>query len=363
MSQPTVEDARALSEWAPPLGVVSVYLRFDPGDRGGAWRTELRNGVDRLLDAAKEADHERRVALRETARRLVDRFEDGELRPPPRGEAGFVEVAEKEGRERWWGTGVPPLVPDCVQLGERPAVAPLIELSCQAEPRGVALLSVERVRLLRFAEGALEDLEDWELSVTSLDWRERKAQSASNPARAQGVSSSGHDQFGERLDHNRHRFLTECGRLAGQRLSGHGVREVLVFGPAVDVECFDAGLVTPSVTLEPGGEADLISIPTGHLIEQVSDVVDRLCSRRDRGLAERALEEARGGSRGAAGPQEVAEALEEGRVEQLVLDAGFGGAEALVRAALGGGARVAIVRGEVAELLASAGGAAALLRY
>jgi hypothetical protein len=363
MSQPTVEDARALSEWAPPLGVVSVYLRFDPGDRGGAWRTELRNGADSLLEAAKGAEHGRRVALRETARRLAERFEDGELRPPPRGEAGFVEVAEKEGRERWWGTGVPPLVPACVQLGERPVVAPLVELSCQAEPRGVALLSAERVRLLRFAEGALEDLEDWELSVTSLDWRERKSQSSANPARGQGVSSSGHDQFGERLDHNRHRFLTECGRLTGQRLEQGHLREVVVFGPSVDVECFTAGLVAPAVTLELGGEADLISTPTGRLIEQVSEVVEEICSRRDRELAERALEEARGGSRGAVGRQEIAEALGEGRVERLVLAAGHAEGEGLVRAALAGGTKVAIVRDGVADLLEPAGGAAAILRY
>jgi hypothetical protein len=363
MSQPTVEDARTLSEWAPPLGVVSVYLRFEPGDRGGAWRTELRNGIDHLLEAAKEADHERRVALRATAQRLTERFDDGDLRPPPRGEAGFVEIAEKEGQERWWGIGVPPLVADCVQLGERPFVAPLVELSCRAEPRGVALLSAERVRLLRFAETALAELEDWELSLTSLDWRERKAQSASNPARAQGVSSSGHDQFDERLDHNRHRFLTECGRLSGHEFEQNGMREVIVFGPAREVECFNAGLNSPAVTLELGGEEDLISTPTGRLVEQVGRVVDLLCTRQDRELAERALEEARGGSRGAAGLQEVGEALEQGRVERLVLDAGLAEKEGLVRSALASGSKVSLVRDEVAELLADAGGVAAILRY
>ena len=105
MAHPTLEDARQLSDWKPPLGVISVFLGFDPADRGGAWRTELRNGLDCVLEAAKEAEHERRVALRATAKRLTERFEDGDLRPPPRGEAGFVEVAEKGGAEHWWGTG------------------------------------------------------------------------------------------------------------------------------------------------------------------------------------------------------------------------------------------------------------------
>jgi len=363
MSQPTLDDARALSEWAPPMGVVSVYLRFDPGDRGGAWRTELRNGLDRLLEAAKEAPHERRVALRETARRLAERFEDGELRPPPRGEAGFVEVAERGGQERWWASGVPPLVADCVQLGERPAVAPLVELSYLAEPRGVAVLSAERVRLLGFAEGALEEMEDWELTVTSLDWRERKSAASANPARTQGVSASGHDQFGERLDHNRHRFLVECGRLAGHQMERGNARDLLVFGPASDVESFNAGVASPGVELEHGGDGDLISTPTGRLLEPVADAVTALRARRDEEIAERAVQEAQGGSRGAAGPQDTAEALAEGRVERLVLDAAIPAAEQLVCSALASGARVSLLRGEPAQRLAAAEGVAAILRY
>ena len=32
MSEPTWEEAREISEWRPPLGVLSVYLGFDPAD-------------------------------------------------------------------------------------------------------------------------------------------------------------------------------------------------------------------------------------------------------------------------------------------------------------------------------------------
>src|SRR5436853_614467 len=64
MTQPTLEDARALSEWRPPLGVLSVYLGFDPADRTGAWRTELRNALDAILEEYKEVEHDRRVAPR-----------------------------------------------------------------------------------------------------------------------------------------------------------------------------------------------------------------------------------------------------------------------------------------------------------
>jgi hypothetical protein len=364
MSQPTLEDVRALTEWEPPLGVISIYLGFDPADRGGAWRTELRNGLEQVQDAAAEAEHELRVAVRATAKRIADRYEDGDLRPPPRGEAGFVEVAEKGGAERWWGIGVAPAGSARVALSEGPLVTPLVELASHGRERAVALLASERVRLLRCSEGALEELEDWELEIFSLDWRERKSRSSNNPARAQGISSSGHDQFGERLEHNRSRFLSECGGLVGRRLDEEGIDEVVVFGPAHEVESFNAGFNSSKGTLTQGGEVDLLSAPRGKLTELVCDVIERLDGERDRALVARALDEARGGSRGAAGLQETGEALTEGRVDHLVFDAGIGDpAEPLVRGAFAGGARVTAVRKEVAEPLAGAEGVAAILRY
>jgi hypothetical protein len=364
MSDLTLEEVRDLSEWRPPLGVLSVYLGFDPADRGGAWRTELRNGLDSILESHKEVHHDLRVALRATAKRLTERFEDGDLRPPPRGEIGFVEVSEKAGVEHWWGTGTPPRADACVEFATEPVIAPMIALSCHGAPRGVALLSSERVRLLRCAEGAVEDLEDWELSITSGDWRERKSQSTNNPARAQGVSASGHDQFDERLEHNRQRFLSECGGLAARALDEHGLGELLVFSPAKDVEAFKTGFGSAKEKLTVAGEAELISAPKGQLNEVVAAAIERLDAERDRALVERALGEAKGGSRGSLGIEKTREALGEGRVAHLVFDAALDGdAESLIRAALASSAEVTIVSDELAAPLAEGEGVAAILRY
>jgi hypothetical protein len=364
MTQLTSEELRVLSEWRPLLGVLSVYLAFDPADRGGAWRTELRNGLDAVLEEQKESEHARRVALRATAKRLIERFEDGDLRPPPRGEIGFVEVSEKGGTEHWFGTATPPVADACVEFKTDPVVAPLIALTCRGGDRGVALLSAERVRLLRCADGALEELEDWELSIFSGDWRERKSQSSNNPARAQGVSSSGHDQYGERLEHNRQRFLSECGGLAARALEENDLDQVIVFGPTKDAEAFGGGFGSAKAKLAIGGDADLISVPTGQLGDLVSEAVERLDGERDRALIERALGEAKGGGRGALGFDETKEALAESRVDHLVFDAAIDeDAEDLIRAALTGSAQVTIVRDELAAPLAEAGGIAAVLRY
>ena len=364
MTQPTLDHARELSEWRPPLGVLSVYLGFDPADRGGAWRTELRNGLDSVLEVQQEAEHARRVALRATAKRLAERFEDGELRPPPRGEIGFVEVAEKEGIEHWFGTAAAPVANACVEFNQEPVIAPLLDVCGHGAARGVALLSSERVRLLRCAGGALEDLEDWELSITSLDWRERKSQSTNNPARAQGVSASGHDQFEERLDHNRQRFLSECGGLAARSLEESGLEELIVFGPAKDAESFKAGFGSSRAQLTVGGDQELISAPKGQLTEVVAGLVDRLEEERDLAVIDRAIAGAKSGGRGAAGLQETKEALAAGRVGHLVFDGAIGEeGESLIRAALASSAEVTVVRDGKAAPLAEAEGVAAILRY
>jgi hypothetical protein len=363
MAHPTFEDARRLSDWQPPLGVVSVYLAFDPADRGGAWRTELRNGLDALLEAAKDAEHERRLALRAVAKRITERFEDGDHRPPPRGAVGFVEVAEKGGDEHWWGTGAAPQAGACVELGERPGLAPLVDLACRGEERGVAIVSLEQVRLLEYAEGELTEVEHWELEVTSLDWRERKVRTGGDPSGGRG-GPSGKDEYGDRLDHNRHKFLGEAGALVGRALEERGIGRALAFGPANDLESFEAGLGAPKVKMAVGGDADLISTPVGKLRETVVEAVESADAERESRLVAATLEEARGGSRGATGRQEVGEAVEEGRVERLVLDAGIGAdAESLVRGALAVSAKITVVHGAAAEALAPAEGVAAILRY
>jgi hypothetical protein len=364
MSWPTFEDAQRLAEWRPALGVVSIYLGVDPGDRGGAWRTELHNGLAAVRERAGGLDHEAAKALRATVERIGERFDNHE-RSLPRGEAGFVEVAAAPAAERWWSTHLAPETAATASFAERPLVAPLLCLVEHGVPRGVALVSSERVRMLEWAPGRLEELHSWELSIFSRDWRERKAQRPADPARGQAVSGSGHDQFDERLEDSRHRFLGECGRLAMRLAGERGWRRLLVFGGAEHARDFSRAMpASPGLAVQAAGDGDLISEPPARLERPIGAAAGRLDGERDRELAERALEQARGGMRGTAGRQETEAALGEARVERLVLDAGRAdGSEALVRSALGSGAAVSTVSGEAAELLGPVDGVAALLRY
>jgi hypothetical protein len=382
MAHPTLEDARRLVEWTPPLGVLSVYLRYDPPDRGGAWRTGLRNGLAEVLKLADGLEHEARTAIRATADHVSERL-DGEDGSPSRGEVGFIAVSRAPAEQRWWETQVPPNVAAGVRLDARPVVAPLLRLIQRSRPRGVALISAERVRLLEWQPRKLTELHTWELSVFSRDWRERKAQRVADPARGQSVSSSGRDQFRERLAENRERFLGECGRLALERAAERDWPEVLAFGQPQQIEGFRQGPESAGAPIEIGKEIDLIGMPLGEAEAAVEEAVDRLSAKRETLLVERALERARSSTGGCAGPKETLAALGSGRVKHLLLDAALatravaspngepggsqGGApvdpEALVRQGLATGAEIGTVAGEAADQLAQCQGVAALLRY
>lgn len=388
MAHPTLEDVRRLGSWRPARGVVSVYLRFDPADRGGGWRTELRNGLAVVLDEADRLDHEMRSAVQATGERLLERFDDRDHRGLPRGEIGFVEVAQTPAEEHWWPTRFP-LHTSGTALRDTPAIAPLFSLIEMGRPRGVALVSAERVRLLEWAPGSLEELESWELAVFSRDWRERKARGVSDPARSRGVSASGHDQFGERLNENRHRFLGECRVLAAQAAAGREWPEILAFGPSPHLTSFSEGGAPAGPAVEPAGDGDLVPIPLGQLEAPIAKAAYRIIDERDHRLVERIVEEARGHTHGALGLQETLSALGEGRVDHLVLAARHlvlepdqarartrvadgdprsqtapsVDCELLVRRALDSGASISAVSDAAAELIDAAEGVAALLRY
>jgi len=50
-----------LLDWRPALGVLSVYVSIDPGERREPWRVDLRQKLDSLVEG--EADNDRRATL------------------------------------------------------------------------------------------------------------------------------------------------------------------------------------------------------------------------------------------------------------------------------------------------------------
>lgn len=367
-----------LLRWRPEHGVLSVYLDLEPGDRSEAWRIELRNGLRSALDTAREgADRGARLALEETATRLADRAREGQ-RPKGRSRIGFLEVGGS-GRERWHSLAVP-TGPTTVVHAERPLLNPLLATLDHGAERGIAAVSSEQVRLLAWAFGEVEEVDRWGLEIFSRDWRERRSRGTADPARAQGVSASGRDQYGQRLEANRERFLREAGALAAEHASAAGWSEVDVFGGEQHARLFADGF-GDGVSLRHIDDHNVVSEPAAAIGERLSSLLPELSRERARALAAEVRSRAEGGARGALGLEETIQALEEGRVEHLLLAAnrdlrlgasggGDGDAdgelplrERMVELALSTGAAITLLEGDAGDELAERGGAGALLRY
>ena len=359
---PTSETVSELLSWRPANGVLSVYVDADPADRGGRWRIELRNGLQRAAEAAGEAA-DASAAAEATARRLERALlaEPGET--AARTLIGFAQIDRGDPEVRWYSAQLP-LGRTEVLYGPRPQVGPLVALLDEGAPVGVAVVSAERVRLFHSFLGRLEQLHDWELELLSLDWRERKAPVSRDPGAGQMVSSAGRDQYEQRLESNRERFAHQTGGLARESARKYDWPQVLSFGDERYVRKFEEGLAG-DCELRQIESADLIGLPTDKISDRVGARRPALNRSRERELIERVKDAAFGEARSALGKQETLQALEEGRVEHLLFDAEGeqGDIEQMIELAVTTGAAITPVEEESAAELSDQGGVAALLRY
>ncbi|MGH2987619.1 MAG: VLRF1 family aeRF1-type release factor [Solirubrobacterales bacterium] len=344
---------RELTAWDPEGGVVSVYLAIDHADRSEGWRIELKDrlaGVDR-----KVAD------------RILARFRRDAPPPTGRTQIGYVEVGG-ERREIWNGFQMDGIATEVVAAG-RPYLVPLVRMLDDGSPVGVVVVSLERVRVLGWALGQIEELDGWELEITSLDWHERKAPRR-DPARGTGASASGRDQHAQRLEHNRERFLKQAGGLVASRYGDRPWRRIVVIGEGDRPRLLAMG-TGPKRELVHEVRHDLIRAGAAEIGERLTEELEHLNRSREEALIAE-LNEAIGAGPGAAlGPDEVLETLAEGRVRHVIFDGarefeqhdGVPASELMIERALATRAQVTPVEGLAAASLREHDGAAALLRY
>lgn len=353
--EPEIELLRELSQWEPQGGVASVYFEIDPADRGGGWRIALRHALQGLPESVAE--------------RVMARFPENGEHPSGRTQIGFIEV---EGdREEW----------NAVQLsiGEakavhapRPHLTPLLCMLDDGWPVGVVLASLEHIRVLEWALGRIEELDGWEMEITSLDWRERRSPQRNPQSAGTGTNSAGHEQYRQRLEHNRERFLKQAGQLVVSRYGDRPWRRIVVIGEGDRPRLFAAGLGTKAELVHEVPH-DLIGAPAGAILERLGEEVEHLNREREEQLVAR-IEQAIGADPGAAlGPDEVLAALEQGRVNEVIFDAdhdfsaneegGVPFTERVIAMAAATSAEVVPAEGLAGAALEHREGVAALLRY
>jgi release factor family 10 len=367
-----------LVAWRPPYGVISAFLDIDRADRNGAWRVELKDGLSALPEPD---DHEGKLGMRETIQRVVERFDTQDEPPPGRAQAGFVEVARENATEDWSSFQIASRQ-TVVRHGPRPILRPLIDLIQRGRPHPVLAVSAERVRGWIWKQGKLEEEPDWSEELAIYPGHERKAPAVADPARGHATSSSGHDQYNQRLEENRKRFLENFARLLNEDGRVRGA-ELIAIGEAPYLDEFVVALPSTVQARKLEGP-DVINEPDAAVAERVVPEIERALDERESELVRTVIDAAMTGGRGAAGVNETSEALLEGRVEHLVL--GFegevsleelspparesvedgdrlGADELMIELALRTSADITPVTGDAEEALREHGGAAALLRY
>jgi len=368
-----------LAGWRPKHGVISAFLDIDRGDRTGRWRVELKDGLSELTEPD---DHDGKLAVRETVQRVLERF-DADTEPPPgRAQVGFVEVARKNGTDDWSSMQITPRE-TVVRHGPRPLLCPLIDLLSRGRPHPVVAVSAERVRGWIWNQGKLEEEPGWGAELAIYPGHERKAPAMSDPARGQATSSSGRDQFGQRLEENRKRFLRDLARGLSEDERARE-SELIAIGEAPYLDEFASSLPS-TVQVRRLEGPDVISEKEEAIAERVGPEIDRALAEREKDLTKTVIDAAMASNgNGAVGPNDTSEALAEGRVEHLLLDCGrrfpldelsppaleilpdgkaLDGAELMIELALRTSADVTPVGNEAGETLAEHGGVAALLRY
>jgi len=343
---------RELSEWRPDGGVVSVYFEIDPADRSNGWRIALKDELSNVPD--------------DVADRIMARLPEGRPVPSGRSQIGFFAAAGD--REEWISAQMGLRKVTAVHAPQ-PLLTPLVQLLDEGGPFGVVVASLERVRVLEWSLGRIEELDGWELEITSLDWRERKAPQR-DPTRGTGTTAAGHDQYMERLAHNRERFLKEAGGLIAARYGDRRWRRIIVIGEGDRPQLLAKGL-GPMAELVHSVPHDLIGEPATMIADRMAEELEHLNRRREEELVKR-IDDGIGADPGAAvGQDEVLRALELGQARHVVFDPGYDfkpvdalpAGERFIALALATGADVTPAEGLAAAALGHHGGVAALLRF
>jgi hypothetical protein len=376
---------KKLAGLEPGEHVLSVHCRTDPRDpsnRGQApgWLVALRNGFRDLAASLSEGTREDRLALRSLIAELETRIShlDGSQRG--RSLAWFVTPSGAFDR---WLTLQLPLQGDVVVWDPRPFISPLVEVVDRGQSTGIVLVGGERVRLLHWEQGIIEEPDRSTFDLELGDWRRYEAYAPANPAMAQQTATN-RASFDRRVEEWRERFFETAARETAGRLEEIGWERILLAAEGQVASAFAASLPA-SVRARLVAELDLnvVDQPPAAVAAQIEPRLEEAWRRDAVQLVETAAARAKGGGAASLGIEETVWALGEHRVEHLLLDPravaeahqGPGAREFLrgaspqllaersVEAAILSGARVTSLADGQSAALAEAVGMAALLRY
>lgn len=313
---------RDLIDLHDPIGVLSIYVGITPeraAEPTPGWPIDVKNQLRDLRQRVKDEEpHANWVALSERIdalngdlERLLDASEHG------RGRALFAPVSE----DRTETVAIQLPFRDRVIFDVSPYVRPLVAALDEGRPAGIAVVHKRGVRVLEWRLGEAEELSEDEFTIGGRDWRKK-----SGPAPAQPLDTrpggQKRDEFEERVDHNRLRFIREAARAVADLANSRPWDRLVVAGDPRRTKPF-ADELNPV-----GGEQLMVTdlswedAAPNVIAEQAWDVLKDLERERQLALVQVARNRALAGGNGAVGVEDVAASLNEGRVDRLVFGVG-----------------------------------------
>jgi peptide chain release factor subunit 1 len=307
-----VGQAKALIEHAPGHRVVSLYLDLDPERfaTAPARASQIRSLIDqasREVDGGSGLDHEDRTILRADLERIRSYLLSRE--PPFKGARALALFCC--GRDGLFETvQLPRPVEGRVLIGQTPYIEPLIA-ALQQRPWLVALVSRRAARVLSGPPDALQMRERLDESVHGQ--HDQGGWSQANYQRSVEKDTDDHLRRAADIVHRiwrRERF---------DRLAVGGPQEIVPRFEAMLAEEPRSHLMPQRVDVDLSSATD----------EQIRAAVEKLMleddKRREREALDRLAAGIGSGGRAAGGPEATVEALNERRVQTLLLEPGFDG--------------------------------------
>jgi hypothetical protein len=303
-----VDRIRALQRITAP--VLTAYVDTNPatprnqGEPPGyrAWlKTEARALEGRIAEPA-------RARFREQVARL-----EKHLRGHPPRARGLLVFA---GRRTWEYLPLQVQVEDELQWG-RPALKQMLWLLDEHRPVGAVLVSRTEARFLRLWLGEFAEDEPETLVLDKTAWRRRSLVGPGHSAIRQRRGNQ-RDRVAQRLEAHYERFAGGLAQRIQRWAERHRLKPVLLVGPTRMVEAVGAGLpgsFRPRVVLVRENLSKL-SLPV--LQARLSPVAERW-QREDEVSRVTALLDRRDPDRTAIGLAQTLPALQDGRVQELML--------------------------------------------
>jgi len=347
---------RGLSD-KPALSIYIDGNQHDPAERK-KWRVELEQGLTAARGTLGNGEQE---AFAAAERLVLDQLKNFDAFLPDK---AFVAFATSD--RLWYGEPISVSMPHSVRWGHGISVAPYLRGVKQERPVVVVLLDSERARLFLYQDGAVRETDDLRADTFQGDLTDIGASKRGTTVTGQrGVTSTDAGQRYHAVATER--MLKELAGMVVQRAGDHGF---VVVGGTPEMEKWLKDALPKSldgrVLVEPSLELEMTA---AEVREAVGDSASALTQRWQLELVRFLFDQARAGLRGAIGSRETEKALEEMRVDTLLVSRSrtrgdAGEADRLIGLAFAGRAYVEEVSGAAGDLLdQEAEGITARLRY